>query len=127
MDGVLTREEARAELECLQHRPYSTGFYHGDLKMGHYNDGGYTADCKFIANVMDWQDGVATLRQRNHFKLGDRLEVLSPHTRAESFAVERIVNSDGLEQETAPHPMQIIQVPCSIPLRPGDMLRRRES
>ena len=127
MDGTLTREEARKELECLQHRPYSTGFYHGQLKMGHYNSGGYTADCKFIANVLGWENGVATLRQRNHFRLGQQLEILSPHAAAESFTVERIENEEGLTQETAPHPMQILRVPCPIPLRPGDMLRRREN
>lgn len=127
MDGVYTKEEARAELECLQHRPYSTGFYHGDLKMGHYNSGQYSTQCRFMANVLDWQDGVATLCQRNHFKLGDRLEVLSPVTGTESFVVERIENEEGQLQETAPHPMQRLRVPCPIPLHPGDMLRRRES
>ena len=127
MDGTLTREEARAELECLQHRPYSTGFYHGDLKLGHYNDGGYTSHCRVIANVLDWADGVATIRQRNHFRLGDRLELLSPHTGVESFVVESMVNEEGLPQTVAPHPMQVLRVPCPIPLHPGDMLRRREN
>lgn len=127
MDGVFSREEGMAELDCLQHRPYSTGFYHGDLKMGHSNSGRYTTDCKFIANVLGWENGVARLCQRNHFKLGDRLEVLSPHTDADSFVVERMENEEGTAQETAPHPMQTLYVPCPIPLHPGDMLRRREN
>lgn len=126
MDGTLPREACRRELYCLQHRPYSTGFYLGALKKDHSNDGLYRSECRFIASVLGWENGVACLRQRNHFKLGDTLEVLSPGLDPVEFKVTAITNEDGEAQETAPHPNQTVYVPCEIPLEAGDMLRRRE-
>lgn len=126
LDGSDTIENCRAELECLQHRPYTTGFYLGELKLGHYNSGKYSQSCRFMANVLGWEDGVLKLRQRNNFKAGDTLEVLSPDMGAVKFVVEYIENELGERQEAAPHPNQIVFVPCPFRLSPGDMLRRRE-
>jgi len=127
MDRSLPIDVCRNELNCLQHRPYSTGFYHGALTKGHYNDGLYRSECRFMANVLGWKDGVLKLRQRNNFKVGDELEVLSPNAAPFSFAVTSIQNEDGEYQQTAPHPNQIIFVPCEKPLEEGDILRRREN
>ena len=126
LDGTLPLAACRDELACLQHRPYTTGFYHGELKLGHYNDGKYQAACRFMANVLGWEDGILKLRQRNNFKVGDRLEVLSPKGEPMSFTVEWIRNEDGEYQQAAPHPNQTVFVPCPAELRAGDMLRRRE-
>ena len=126
MDGVLTPAQGRAELECLQHRPYATGFYEGAVKSAHYNDGQYNSTHRFMANVLAWQNGEATLRQRNNFKVGDELELLSPHSEPRSFTVGYIRNEAGELQDAAPHPNQTVFVPCPFPLHEGDMLRRRE-
>jgi len=127
IDKTLSIEECRRELECLQHRPYSTGFYFGELKEHHYNDGKYISSAKFMANVLSWENGVLKLRQRNNFKVGDTLEVLSPKVGPVSFKVEYIENEEGQRQEAAPHPNQTVFVPCETELFPGDMLRRREA
>ena len=126
LDGTDTIENCRRELEAIKHRPYSDGFYHGYLKENPVNDGHYTQGCVFIGNVLDWRDGVVTLRQRNHFKVGETLEVLSPGRDVVCFPVEKIVNETGEAQETAPHPNQVLFVPCPVELHPGDFLRRRE-
>ncbi len=126
LDGTMSIEECKQELECLQHRPYATGFYHGELKLGHYNDGKYVTKYKFIANVLGCNGGVLKLKQRNHFKVGDTLEVLSPRIKPVSFKIEYIENEDGERQETAPHPEQTVFVPCPYELAEGDILRRKE-
>ena len=126
IDGTLPIEKCREELENLLHRPYSTGFYFGAVKKDHNNDGLYRSSCRFIANVLDCKDGVLKLRQRNHFRIGDVLEVLSPAGDPVSFSVQWIKNEDGEMQETAPHPNQTVYVPCEFELREGDILRRRE-
>ena len=126
MDGTMPLSWCREELERIQHRPYATGFYKGEVVKNHHNDGQYIQQFRFMANVLDWKDGLLTLRQRNHFKIGDTLEVLSPHQAGLSFAVESIRNEEGEEMNCAPHPNQILFVPCPWPLTPGDMLRRKE-
>ena len=79
-----------------------------------------------MANVLGWENGVLKLRQRNNFKVGDVLEVLSPNRAPVSFPVLQITNEEGEMQETAPHPNQTVFVPCDIPLCEGDILRREE-
>lgn len=127
LDGTETLENCRKELECIKHRPYSSGFYFGELRENHYNDGHYEQDCVFIGNVLGWENGVVKIRQRNRFKLGDTLEVLSPARNVVSFQVERIENEEGGLQESAPHPNQILYLPCEHEVRAGDFLRRREA
>ena len=125
LDGTDTIEHCREELNAIKHRPYNTGFYYGEVAKNHNNSGEYTQDAVFIANVLDCSDSVATLRQRNRFLVGDTLEVLSPHTSGLSFKVTKIITEDGGERDSAPHPNEIVRVPCDIELHAGDFLRRR--
>lgn len=125
MDGAPI-DVCRAQLDTVSHRPYSSAFYFGADKFDHKNDGEYHGTCTFIAEVVDYADGVATVRQRNHFALGQTLEILSP-TASGSFPVTSIIDPDGNSMETAPHPMQLVRIPCPIPVAAGDILRRREN
>jgi putative protease len=79
-----------------------------------------------VGNVLGWENGVAKIRQRNRFVLGDTLEVLSPTQNVVSFPVTKIVNEYGQTQETAPHPNQTLYLDCPYELHEGDFLRRRE-
>ena len=126
MDGADTAQNCRQELECITHRPYSSGFYYSELIRAHANDGRYMSRCTFVANVLEYQKDRVKLRQRNHFKVGDTLEVLSPHRPVFSFVVQSMENEKGERQDTAPHPNQTLFVPCPEGLMPGDFLRRRE-
>lgn len=125
LDGTADIESCREELNKIKHRPYSTGFYYGDTARNHNNSGVYSQNAVFIANVLEVTDGFAVLRQRNRFRVGDTLEVLSPVTSGLSFEVGRIITEDGGERDCAPHPNEIIKVPCPVELHPGDFLRRQ--
>ena len=116
----------RDELECVKHRPYSQGFYRGFLRENHANSGRYTQGAVFVGNVLGWRDGVLKLRQRNNFKVGQTLEILSPGGNVPGFAVTEIRTEAGESRDSAPHPNEILYVPCPYPAREGDFLRRRE-
>lgn len=79
-------DAARAELECISHRPYSTGFYFGEPEQALDFDG-YEQETIHVADVMsceesDSQDGMPaydiTVRCRNRFDEGQELEVIEP-------------------------------------------------
>ena len=72
------------------------------------------------------EDEEALIRLKNRFYVGDTLEALSVHHMPCDFRVESILNEAGEYQEAAPHPNQILYVPCPVPLEMGDMLRRVE-
>ncbi len=122
--GDLAR--CREELELLKHRPYSDGFYHGFLKERHVNSGRYEHGAVFVGNVLEAGDGRIKVRQRNRFRVGETLEVLSPGRAPESFEVTRILTEAGEARDAAPHPNEILTIPCDVPAMSGDFLRRRE-
>ena len=126
MDGSATLEQCDAELDCASHRPYSSGFYFGEMKRDPNNDGLYHRTCDFIGVVLeDLGGGRYVVEQRNRFSVGDTLEILSPSSMGLSFPVERIVGEDGLERETAHLVQEKVTVECPHRLAPGDLLRRR--
>ena len=126
MDGRAPLPQCDAELNCASHRPYSTGFFFGEAKNDPNNDGRYRADCVFIGVVLG-QAGAGELlvEMRNRFSVGDTLEVLSPDGMGLSFPVTRIVGADGAEKDVAELVQEKVRIACPFPLRPGDMLRRR--
>ncbi len=125
MDGTSTIDQLKSELDCASHRPYSSGFYFGDLKYNHANDGLYHQSCKFIGVVKaDNGNGTYMVEMRNRFSIGDTLEILSPHSLGRSFTVERITDNDGNDRQSAHIPGEIVCVHANERLYNGDMLRR---
>ena len=126
MDGTATPEQCEAELDCASHRPYSTGFYFGEMKQDPYNDGLYHRTCDFIGVVLgEAGDGRYVVEQRNRFAVGDTLEILSPSSMGLSFPVERITGEDGEDRDAAHLVQEKVTLPCPHRLFPGDILRRR--
>ncbi len=127
IDGTASPADCRRELDAVKHRPYSSGFYFGELKSGHLNSGKYEQSCVFVGAAVEWIDGVALIVQRNRFFVGDRLEVLSPGRNIRSFTVEFIETETGERRDCAPHPGERVRISCPVELSPGDFLRRRET
>ena len=114
------------ELNAISHRPYNSGFYFGNLVYDHKNDGQYHWDCTFAGTALeDCENGLLKIQQRNFFKLGDTLEVLSPDTFGTKFTCTKILNEKNEECETACHPQEILTLGCDAPVKKGDILRVR--
>lgn len=120
--GVIERE-----LDSISHRPYSSAFYFGDMEKNHSNDGAYIQKCLFAGIVLDFKNGEAVIEQRNNFKIGDLLEIVSPESVGESFAVTEIYDEEGESRSDASLVKQILRLPCPLKLSKGDMLRLRLS
>ncbi len=125
LDGRMTAEEALAELDCFSHRPYSTGFYFGDLAWGHDGREDYLADCVYAGWVVSWEDGRAAIEQHGVFSAGEELEVLSPGLPVRCFTVSGIIGPDGLPCEKANRSGEPYTLACPLELHEGDLLRRR--
>lgn len=125
MDGTLSIEQAKSELNCISHRPYSSGFYFGEMKTDSFNNGAYSQNAVYAGVVLGWENGRLTLEQRNRFAVGDTLEIVSPGQAARGFTVESIVNEQGEYQQAAPHPRQIVTVNCPYEVEAEDILRLR--
>ncbi|MBE6899525.1 MAG: U32 family peptidase [Ruminococcaceae bacterium] len=125
IDGDVPMEVIERELDSISHRPYSSAFYFGEMKMSHGNSGAYIQKCTFVGKVLDYSDGFVTIQQRNNFKPGDELEVVSPISIGEKFEVTKIFDEEGNEREDARLIQQILRLPCPVKLQKGDLLRKR--
>ena len=125
LDGTMTVEEAQRELLAVSHRPYTTGFYHGELPLDHSNAGVYTQTHRFVGTVLSCENGVATVEQRNRFVSGDALEVVSPSLSGAVLHADAITDENGDPVEIANRVKAILRIKTDLPLEAGDLLRIR--
>ena len=116
----------RRELNAASHRPYSSGFYFGELKHHAPDEGAYLQDCTFVGVVRERLSGGRILFEcRNRIREGDRVELLSPDSLGLSFVAGNIRNESGLPEPAAARPSEIYSMDCGCPAAPGDLLRMR--
>lgn len=125
IDGSASVEECLRELDSASHREYFSGFYYGKALTEKAESRGYNSDCVFIALVLGETENGYLIEQRNNFKTGDRLEILSPNSVGLSFAVGEMTDEAGETVTYAPHPQQKLIIKCPHKLEAGDILRRR--
>ncbi|MBQ6236155.1 MAG: U32 family peptidase [Clostridia bacterium] len=123
LNGTMSVGEAQRELLTVSHRPYTTGFYHGELPEDHSNAGVYTQTHRFAGTVLACENGVATVQQRNRFVQSDALEVVSPNLTNSVLYANEITDEQGETVEIANRVQQILRIKTDLPLAPGDLLR----
>ena len=81
---------------------------------------------EFMAIVKeDNQNGYVCIEQRNRFKIGDVLEVLSPNdTFNKKIKIEELKDENGNVVQDASLVQQILYLKTNIPLKRGDILRK---
>ncbi len=115
------------ELLKASHRRYTTGFYFGDEQKQFLEDSMPVQESEFVAVVTKDCDGnVVEVEMRNKFSVGDTLEILSPDKEIfnKKIKIEKIINSSGEEISSAKVVQERVILPCGLPLRKGDILRR---
>lgn len=123
LNGTMSVGDAQRELLTVSHRPYTTGFYHGELPQDHSNAGVYTQTHRFAGTVLACENGVATVQQRNRFVKGDALEVVSPLLTNAVLYANEITDEQGEPVGIANRVQQILRIRTDLPLAPGDLLR----
>lgn len=115
------------ELEKTSHRRYTTGFYFGSNDKEYLESSMPIQTHEFMAIVkMGTQNGFATIEQRNRFRVGDTLEVLSLN---DSFN-KQIIVGEMLDEKgeiviDASKVQQILRLRTDIDLKEGDILRKK--
>jgi len=129
LSGTATPEHTemlQRELNAASHRPYSTGFYFGELKHHAPDEGAYLQDCTFVGVVKEKLSGGRILFEtRNKINSGDRVEILSPDSLGLSFVAQNITTADGTPETAAARPSELYAMDCDQTVAPGDLLRIR--
>ncbi len=114
------------ELDKISHRNYSTGFYFGRPENSqNYKSAGYNRDYSVAAVVDGWENGIITATLKNKVLKGQTLDCLSPHSAPFLTTADPLLDGEGNEIVSAPHPMMKIKIPCERPVPAGSLLRMK--
>ena len=99
-------------------------FFNGvyDKTCQYYNGRVEVSNQDFLGIVLDYQDKIMTVEQRNYFKVGDTVEIFGPNTSYE-FKIEEIFDEDGNNIDVVRHPKQVVKIPINIEVNKLDMIR----
>ena len=114
-----------SEVEKTSHRKFTTGFYFGERNKECYESSSPVQTHEFIAMIIeDAKNGYVKLEQRNRFKVGDELEVLSPDENFnKKIIIEEILNEKGEKIQDAKKVQEKLLIKTSLNLKTGDILR----
>ena len=117
------------QISNCTYRKFTTGFFFGkpDDDAQIYDSNTYVKDYTYLGIVGGTEGGLCRIEQRNKFSVGETIEIMKPDGRNVEVTVERIINEDGEEQESAPHSKQVLYVKLSECPERFDILRRAEN
>ena len=116
------------QISNCTYRQFTTGFYFGkpDETSQIYDNNTYIKEYTYLGIIGDEKDGMYRIEQRNKFSVGEQIEIMKPDGRNIEVTVQRIVDEEGKEQESAPHPKQALYVDLGCEACRYDILRRAE-
>jgi putative protease len=117
------------QIKSCTYRQFTTGFFYGkpSEEAQIYDSNTYEKGYTYlgIAGAKN-EAGMYRLEQRNKFSVGETIEIMKPSGENVEVTVRRMVDEEGKEIESCPHPGQIFYVDLGAELEEYDILRRRE-
>lgn len=130
-DPELYREHKSLYMEEVRkgvNRQFTTGFFfhkptHEDQIYEHNT---YEKAYTYLGTIQEEKNGFYMLEQKNKFSIGEEIEIIKPNGDTIKAAVKKILDEQGEEMESCPHPKQAIYVDLGTKLDLFDILRRKE-
>ena len=110
------------ELEAISHRPYSTGFYEGEIKKTPNALASYLKSREYLGEVLAREGGRVRVRLKNKIVEGRFLEALTPG-RIIGFTAGDMLSDEGAPISEARVPDSVFTLPAPEGVGAGDYLR----
>ena len=117
------------EISKCTYRQFTTGFFYGPTthETQIYDNNTYVKEYTYLGLIGGKNEvGLYGIEQRNKFSVGETIEVMKPNGENIQATVKRIMDEDGNDMESCPHPKQKVYIDLGIELNPFDLLRRSE-
>ena len=117
------------QISNCTYRQFTTGFFFGKPsdEAQIYDNNTYLKEYSYLGFVGEQNEaGLYRIEQRNKFSVGEEIEIMKPDGENLTVTVKRIVDEDGADMESAPHPKQVLYIDLGHPLEKYDILRRKE-
>lgn len=124
-DGFVLPNWIKEELDKISHREYNTGFYFGSEPGQTVDNGGYIRHYEVAAVCEEQLDDGALITQRNKFYKGDTLDILPPCGIPYKTVVSEIINEQGEQVDSTPHPMERLFIKTDKPIEKNSLLRKK--
>ena len=128
LNNTLTEEYSKYALNILNrvaNRESAPQFFNGlpGEEEQYYLGRAEYSNQDFLGLVLDYQDGIATIEQRNNFKIGDIVQFFGPNIETFEYTIDNITTEDGENIEIARHPQMIVKIKIDAKLQKFDMMR----
>ena len=128
-ENYVCQQEWIDELWKVAQRELATGFYYQvpTEEEQLFGPRRQIPQYAFVGQVLEYdpETQIATIQQRNNFKVGDHIEFYGPGMRHHEEVLTQLWDENGEEIEAAPHAMMICKMKVSEPVKPLDMIRKR--
>ena len=116
------------QISNCTYRQFTTGFFFGkpNEESQIYDSNTYVKEYTYLGIIGEEKEGTYRIEQRNKFSVGETIEIMKPNGENIEVTVKRILTEDGVEQESAPHPKQVLYVDLGMKVDQYDILRRAE-
>lgn len=101
------------QISNCTYRQFTTGFFFGkpDESAQIYDNNTYVKEYTNLGIIGECTaDGLYRIEQRNKFSVGEQIEIMKPDGRNIPVVVRRIVDEEGQEMQSAPHPKQVLYI-----------------
>lgn len=131
-DDYHCKKEWDEELYLCSNRGFTEGFLHGGnggIETVAPDNSQSSGGAEFIAVCLgyDYDKKCAIIEQRNRFKVGDKLELMSPSHESTVIEIKKIFDDEGNEIDDARRVQQRLLIPTDVVTTELDILRRRKS
>lgn len=116
------------QISNCTYRQFTTGFYFGkpDGEAQIYDNNTYIREYTYLGIIGGERDGLYRIEQRNKFSVGETIEIMKPNGENIQVTVQKILDEEGQEMESAPHSKQVLYVDLEGKAEKFDILRRAE-
>lgn len=116
------------QISNCTYRQFTTGFFYGkpDETTQIYDSNTYVKEYTYLGIINEEKEGLYQIEQRNKFSVGETIEIMKPDGENTETKVLKIVTEEGEEQESAPHPKQVLYIGLDKKAEKYDILRRQE-
>ena len=126
--GTLTPERIkyyRHELDKVANRDSVSQFYNRfpDVREQYFLGRDEVSNQEFLGLVEDYDGEYVTVRSKNYFEAGDKVEIISPDRETYKFKLGDIYDSEGNKLDASRHPENLVKFKFKGDVRVNDMLR----
>ncbi len=104
-------------------------FFNGvnDHTCGYYNGRMEVSNQDFLGVVLDYDSNtkLATIEERNYFKVGDKAVVFGPNHEDLEVEITEIIDEDNNKIDVVRHPMQIVKIRLNHEVFKYDLIRKQ--